>query len=270
MIVAGCDVGSLTGKAVIMEDGSIISTSLILCTPIPQKTAEIVMNEALKKANLKLEDIQYIVGTGYGRIKIPFANTNISEISCHGKGANWLLPTVRSVVDIGGQDCKVISINENADVLEFVMNDKCASGTGRFLELSAKALGLALEELGPESLESKNPCNITSQCSVFAESEIISLLAQNVSIPDIAAGIHKSIASRITTLMKRLGFRKDMTITGGVAKNPGIVKFLEEEFGEVKKMPIDPQIVGALGAALLAKERLLKQTKQSGAEYESE
>jgi len=261
IIVAGCDVGSLTGKAVIMEDGSIISTSVVLCTPIPQKTAEIVMNEALKKANLKLEDIQYIVGTGYGRIKIPFANTNISEISCHGKGANWLLPPVRSVVDIGGQDCKVISINENGDVLEFVMNDKCASGTGRFLELSAKALGLALEELGPESLKSEDPCSITSQCSVFAESEIISLLAQNESIPNIAAGIHRSIASRITTLMRKLGFKKDMTITGGVAKNPGIVKFLEKEFGEVKKMPVDPQIVGALGAALLAKERLLKQTK---------
>lgn len=259
MIVAGCDVGSLTGKAVIMENGSIKSSSLILCTPIPQKTAELVMNEALKKVNLKLEDIQYIVGTGYGRIKIHFANTNISEISCHGRGANWLLPTVRSVVDIGGQDCKVISINEKGDVLDFVMNDKCAAGTGRFLELSAKALGLELEEIGLESLKSKKPCMITSQCSVFAESEIISLLAENESIPDIAAGIHKSIAARVISLMKRLGFRKDMTITGGVAKNPGIVKFLEEEFGEVKKMPIDPQLIGALGAALLAKEVLLKQ-----------
>jgi (R)-2-hydroxyacyl-CoA dehydratese activating ATPase len=260
MIVAGCDVGSLTGKAVIMEDGAIKSSSIILGLPIPQKTAELVMNDALKKADMTLKDVRYIVGTGYGRIKIHFAHTNISEISCHAKGANWLLPTVRSVVDIGGQDCKVISINERGDVLEFGMNDKCAAGTGRFLELSAKALGLKLDEMGPESLKSKKPCAITSQCSVFAESEIISLLAENESIADIAAGIHKSIANRVVSLMKRLGFKKDMTISGGVAKNPGIVKFLEEEFGEVKKMPIDPQLIGALGAAILAGERALKKS----------
>lgn len=261
MLVAGCDVGSLTGKAVIMEDNTIKSSFIMLCTPIPQKTAKLVMDEALKKAKLELEDIRHIVGTGYGRIKIQFANTNISEISCHAKGANWLLPTVRSVIDIGGQDCKVISVSERGDVLEFAMNDKCAAGTGRFLELSAKALGLELEELGSESLKSKKPCIITSQCSVFAESEIISLLAENQSIPDIAAGICKAIAGRVTSLMKRLGFKKDLTITGGVAKNPGIVKFLQEEFGEVKKLPMDPQLVGALGAALFAKEKLLKEAK---------
>lgn len=261
MLVAGCDVGSLTGKAVIMENGSIKSSSIILGTPIPQKTASLVMDEALKRANLKMEDIKYTVGTGYGRLKIDFGNSNISEISCHGKGAHWLLPTLRTIVDIGGQDCKVISLNEKGEVFDFVMNDKCAAGTGRFLELSAKALGLVLEEIGRKSLESKNPCAITAQCSVFAESEIISLLAENETIPDIAAGIHKSVASRVITLVKRLGFKKDMTITGGVAKNPGIVKFLEEEFGEVKKMQVDPQLVGALGAALFAKEILLKRGK---------
>ena len=261
MIVAGCDVGSLTGKAVIMEDGKIKSFCIIRGTPIPQKTAELVMNETLKKANMRMEEIQYIVGTGYGRVKIHFANTNISEISCHAKGANWLLPTVRSLIDIGGQDCKVISINENGEVVEFAMNDKCAAGTGRFLELSAKALGLELETIGPESLKSTAPCTITSQCSVFAESEIISLLAENKSIPDIAAGIHKSIANRVISLMKRLGFKKDMAVSGGVAKNPGVIKFLEDEFGDVKKMTVDPQLVGALGAALLARERLLKQAK---------
>jgi predicted CoA-substrate-specific enzyme activase len=261
MLVAGCDVGSLAGKAVIMADDTIKSSALILCTPIPQKTAKLVMSEALEKANLKMEDMDYIVGTGYGRLKIAFANDNISEISCHGKGTSWLLPTVRTVVDIGGQDCKVISINEKGEVMDFLMNDKCAAGTGRFLELAAKALGLKLEELGPESLKSKKPCIITSQCSVFAESEIISLLAEDEVIPNIAAGVHKAIATRLMTLVKRLGFKKDIALTGGVAKNVGVVKFLEEEFGEIIKLPIDPQLVGAIGAALFAKERLLKQAK---------
>jgi len=256
MIFGGCDVGSLTGKAVILEDENIRSTHLMLSTPIPQKTARLVMDEALKKANLKLEDIDYIVGTGYGRIKIEFAKTNISEISCHGKGAHWLIPTVRTVIDVGGQDTKVISLNDQGEVIDFLMNDKCAAGTGKFLEQAAKTLDLELEKMGSKALRSENPCKITSQCSVFADSEIISLLAENEDIADIAAGVHKSIGSRLITLVKRIGVRRDIAITGGVAKNLALVKFLEEELGEIKRMPADPQLVGAIGAALFARDKL--------------
>jgi predicted CoA-substrate-specific enzyme activase len=258
MIVAGCDVGSLTGKAVIMKDGEIISFSIVPTTPKPERTAENAMNEALKKAGAKLEHIEYIVSTGYGREKIAFANANITEITCHGRGARWLVPTVSTVIDIGGQDCKVIVLDDEGNVSDFRMNDKCAAGTGRFLEVMAKALELELDELGPVSLKSQSPAVITSQCSVFAESEVVTLIAEGMDIPDIVAGIHKSIAGRLISMVKGIGARKDFTLTGGVAKNAGVVKFLEGEIGEIKRIPVDPQIVGAIGAALIAKERLPK------------
>ena len=262
MIVAGVDIGSLTGKAVIMAEGSIKSSGIVLSKPIPQETAKLVMSETLDKANLKMEDIDYIVGTGYGRMKVPFANTDVSEISCHTKGAVWLVPTVRTIVDIGGQDCKAISVNEKGDVRDFVMNDKCAAGTGRFLEVAARVLGLTLDELGPEAFKATKPSAISSQCCIFAESEIISYLAENRSIPDLAAGLIRSVVVRIISMVKKVGFKKDLTMTGGVAKNPAIVKFLEVEFGEIMRMPIDPQLVGAVGAALFAGERLLKESNR--------
>lgn len=258
MLTAGCDVGSLTGKVAIMEGDTIKASVIIPRLPSPQKTAELAMKKALEQVNLAMEDIHYIVGTGYGRVKIAFAKANISEISCHGKGANWLLPTVRTVIDIGGQDCKVISINEKGEVADFVMNDKCAAGTGRFLELAARALGLELEELGPVSLKSTNPCTITSQCSVFAESEIVSLLADDESVSDIAAGVNKAIAARVTTLVRKVGGKKDIAITGGVAKNQGLVELLRHEHGDIKMIPIDPQLVGAIGAALFARAKLIR------------
>jgi len=258
MIVAGCDVGSLTGKTVIMKDGEIISFSIVPTTPKPQRTAENAMNETLKKVGLKLDHIEYIVSTGYGREKISFANTNVTEITCHGRGAYWLVPTVRTVIDIGGQDCKVILLDDKGDVRDFRMNDKCAAGTGRFLEVMAKALGLELDELGSVSLNSKSSAVITSQCSVFAESEVVTLIAEGTELPDIVAGIHRSIAGRLISMVKSINARKDLMVTGGVAKNAGVVKFLEDEFGKIEKIPVDPQIVGALGAALIAQERLGK------------
>lgn len=255
--MAGCDVGSLTGKAVLFEDGSILSYSIVLTTIKPEKTAHNAMNEALKKCDLSLGDIKYIVGTGYGRVKIPFANMNISELSCHGKGAHSLIPTIRTVIDVGGQDCKVIKIDEEGKLLDFAMNDKCAAGTGRFLEVMAKALELRLDELGPLSLQSRNPVAITSQCSVFAETEVVSRIAEGAEVVDIVAGIHEAIAARIMSLVYRVGLEKDITITGGVAKNIGVVTCLEKRMGvEAKKLPIDPQIVGALGAALIAEMKL--------------
>ena len=208
MIVAGCDVGSLTGKAVIMKDGKIVSSSIILRTIRPEETAKIVLDEALSKANMNADEIQYLVGTGYGRTKIPFADTNVSEITCHGRGAHWLDTSIKTIIDIGGQDSKVISLDDEGYVADFQMNDKCAAGTGRFLEGMARALELKLEDLGSISLKSKSPAVISSQCSVFAESEVVTLLADGVDIADIVAGIHKAIASRLLSLVKRVGVKE--------------------------------------------------------------
>lgn len=260
MIVAGCDVGSLTGKAVILNDEKIIATSIIPDEIRPEETANNALNLALSKANLKLEDISYLVGTGYGRTKVPFADENISEITCHGVGAHWQQPSIRTIVDIGGQDCKVISLDSDGYVADFAMNDKCAAGTGRFLEGVARALKLDLEELGPVSLKSNNPCVISSQCSVFAESEVVTLLADGIDISDIVAGIHKAVANRLISMVNKIGLKRDFTIVGGVSKNAGVVKFLEGIFRDIKKLPIDPQLGGALGAALLAKEKLEKKS----------
>ncbi|MHA1913157.1 MAG: acyl-CoA dehydratase activase [Promethearchaeota archaeon] len=257
MIVAGCDVGSLTGKAVILNDGEILSFSIVPTTPKPAKTAQNAMDEALKKGNLTLDDIEYIVGTGYGRVKIPFANSELSELSCHGKGAHSFIPSIRTIIDVGGQDCKVIKVDKNGKILDFAMNDKCAAGTGRFLEVMARTLELYLEELGPISLESKNQAKITAQCSVFAETEVVSLMADGVEVSDIVAGIHDAIASRIMSLVYRVGLEEDLTITGGVAKNVGVVAYLEKRLGvQSIKLPIDPQLIGAMGAALTAKEEI--------------
>ena len=256
MIVAGCDVGSLTGKAVILKDGEILAHCIVPTTPKPVRTAKNAMNGALEKCNLTLDDIEYIVGTGYGRVKIPFANMETSELTCHGKGAHSCIPEIRTIIDVGGQDCKVIKVNKDGKMLDFAMNDKCAAGTGRFLEVMAKTLELKLEELGPISLKSNNPAKITSQCSVFAETEVVSLMADDTEVPDIVAGIHDAIAARIMTLVYRVGLEKEVVISGGVAKNVGVVDYLEKRMGmKTMSLPVDPQIIGALGAALIANEK---------------
>jgi predicted CoA-substrate-specific enzyme activase len=262
MIVAGCDVGSLTGKVVILNNGDILSYSIVPTTPKPERTARNAMDEALQRGNLSLDDIEFIVGTGYGRVKIPFANSEISELSCHGKGAHSLEPSVRTIIDVGGQDCKVIKVDKNGKILDFAMNDKCAAGTGRFLEVMAKTLELKLEELGPISLEAKSQAKITAQCSVFAETEVVSLMADGIEVADIVAGIHDSIASRIMSLVYRVGLEKELTITGGVAKNVGVVAYLEKRLNvTTTKLSIDPQLMGALGAALTAKEQLISKNE---------
>jgi predicted CoA-substrate-specific enzyme activase len=260
LIVAGCDVGSLTGKAVILKDGEIFGYSIVPTTPKPERTAKNAMDEALKKVNLSLDDIEFIVGTGYGRVKIPFADSETSELTCHGKGAHSFIPSIRTIIDVGGQDCKVIKVDKNGKILDFAMNDKCAAGTGRFLEVMAKTLELNLEELGPISLQAKNQAKITAQCSVFAETEVVSLMADGIEVSDIVAGIHDAIASRIMSLVYRVSLEEDFTITGGVAKNTGVVAYLEKRIGVgAKKLPVDPQIIGALGAALIAKEQFENQ-----------
>jgi len=257
MIVAGCDVGSLTGKAVLLKNGSILGSGIVPTTVKPERTANNALAAALQTCGLTLEEIEYIVGTGYGRVKIPFANANVSEITCHGKGAHSLVPSIRLIIDVGGQDCKVIKVNEKGKALDFAMNDKCAAGTGRFLETMARALELKLEEMGALSLQSKNPIAISAQCGVFAETEVVSRMADGAEVVDIVAGIHDAVASRIMSLVTRVGLEEDITITGGVAKNIGVVTCLERRSGvKSRQLPVDPQLIGALGAALLAEEKV--------------
>jgi len=265
MIVGGCDIGSTTGKAVILKDGHIVSYSIIASTTKPELTAKAAMDEAMGKVGLaSMEELEYIVGTGYGRLKVPFAKENISEITCHSRGANWLCPTVRTVVDIGGQDCKVMSIDEKGKVLEFVMNDRCAAGTGRFFEAMARALQVDLEGLSKLALQGKNPAVISSQCSVFAESEVVTLVNEGRDIADISAGIHNSVASRLNSMVRKVGLVADVALTGGCAKNEGLAKALEAKLGvKVVKLPEDPQIVGALGAAIIAAEKVQQRQEVS-------
>lgn len=257
MIIAGCDLGSATGKVVIMKDDTILSWSVVQATNKPEITAKLAMEEALRKTELSsVDDIKYIVGTGYGRSGVSFINDNISEISCHGYGAHWLCPEARTVVDIGGQDSKVISLDDSGKVLEFTMNNKCAAGTGRFFETMVRVLCCSFEELSSHSLESKTPATITSQCSVFAESEVVTLINNGVAISDIAAGIHNSIARRIYSMINKVGLNPNVVLTGGCANNKALIASLEKIIGvSINTLPENPQIVGALGAALFARKR---------------
>ncbi len=257
MIVAGCDVGSTTGKAVLLQGGRLLAQAVIPCLPRPEKTAREVLDKAVKAGGLQSTDaIEYLVGTGYGRIKIPFADDNISEITCHARGAAFVLSGVHTAIDIGGQDCKVISINDRGRVSEFAMNDKCAAGTGRFFEAMSRVLRISLGEMSTLALQSHSPVTITSQCSVFAESEVITQLNEGAELADIASGINRAISRRLSSLVRRVGIKEKVTVTGGCAKNSGLVVILQETLGvEIAGLPVDPQIVGALGAAVLAAER---------------
>jgi len=257
MIVAGCDVGSLSGEAIIMEDDSIMAYEIMRVRPRPEQTALDVMTKALARTNLSFDDLEYCVSTGYGREKIPFANSSISEISCHGRGAHWANPQVRTVIDIGGQDCKVVRVDKLGYMVDFTMNDKCAAGTGRFLEGMAKVLGVELEELGPLSFQSKSPIRITKTCSVLAQFDVMCMFNDGDDVADIVAGINRAMAERISKLTRKEGIRKEVVMTGGVAKNRAVVDGLREVLGiEVLDVDgVDPQIVGALGAALFARER---------------
>ncbi len=257
MIVGGCDIGSTTGKAVVMKDGEILSSTIIPSTTRPEETARIAMDEALKQAGLSsIDDLDYIVGTGYGRLRVPFANENISEITCHGKGAQWMVPSIRTVVDIGGQDCKVMALNDKGKVVEFVMNDRCAAGTGRFFEGMARVLDCGLDGIASLERQGKDACTITSQCTVFAESEVVTLINEGNELDNIIAGINNSVAGRLNSMVRKVGLVEDVALTGGCAKNAGLAAALEKHLKvKVKQLTYDPQIAGAVGAALLAAEK---------------
>ena len=251
--VAGIDVGAGTAKAVILMGEKIASSSIMPVTDNVANVAERVITKVLKEAKMSLHDLDYVVSTGYGRNAVPFAHKTSSEIICHAMGAFSLMRSARTVIDIGAQDSKIIRINENGSVGNFVMNDKCAAGTGRFLEVMARALGIKLDEMGPKSLTSKDPCTISSTCTVFAESEVVSQRAKGSPVEDLIAGIHKAIATRVAILGAEVGFKAEIVFTGGVAKNSGVKKALEDAINTTITTPAEPQVTGALGAALIAK-----------------
>ncbi len=256
-IVAGCDVGSLTTKAVIIKNRKLLGSAIIRSGPRPAQSAAQVMEEALNKTGLSFNDIAFCVGTGYGREKIPFVNDAVSEISCHAKGARWVVPSARTVFDIGGQDCKVIKLDKQGNLEKFVTNDKCASGTGRFLDVMAKVMNIEASDLGRLSKKSTAPVTLASICTVWAQADVIKLINARRPAEDICAGINIAMANRVSMLANTVTVENDICMTGGVAKNEGVVKALNKILGcrirQVKR--IDPQLTGAVGAALFAGEK---------------
>ena len=259
MLVAGVDVGAATAKTVILSDGKILSYVIMSTGFDVIYAANEITKLALEKAGHSMDELEFVISTGYARSTVAFANKAVTEILCHAKGAHFLLPEVRTIIDIGGQDSKVIGVNEAGNVVDFVMNDKCAAGTGRFFEVMAEVLKLDITEMGPVALTSNNPCQISSTCTVFAETEMVSLRAQGKSREDLIGGIHKAAASRVATMGRTVGYKKVIVLTGGGAKNVGIKKFLEDEIKMEIMIPEEPQIMGALGAALLAKAELSRE-----------
>jgi predicted CoA-substrate-specific enzyme activase len=257
MPVAGVDIGAGTAKAVILDDDRVVASSVIPVSGNVHRAVEEVISMVLHEAGQSLHDLEYVVSTGYGRDAVAFADSSTTEIMCHASGVHFLRPHARTIIDIGAQDSKVIRLSEQGRVLDFVMNDKCAAGTGRFLEVMAQVLGLKLDEMGPKSLTSESPCAISSTCTVFAETEVVSLRAQGKAVEDLIAGVHRAIASRVTVMGSgMLSGQAEVVFTGGVARNTGVRRALEET-GRVRcVVPPEPQVVGALGAALIARSRL--------------
>jgi bzd-type benzoyl-CoA reductase Q subunit len=267
-ITAGIDIGAISAKALVMTDGDIFAYSLTRTGSGGRNRADQAISHALEGTGMKLDNIQYIVGTGYGRINIPFAQTTITEIACHARGANYIWgSTVRTIIDIGGHDIKVIRCDDRGKVIMFLMNDKCAAGTGRGIEVLADLLCIPIEEIGPRSLEIPGePEPVSSRCVVFAKSEVIGLLDEGMHENETLAAYCAGMVHRIGTQAQRLGVEKDLVITGGIAKNVGIVSRLENELN-IQSMPLpedpkyDPQLAGALGAALFARTLLEKASK---------
>ncbi len=261
MYFAGVDIGSTMTKVVLMDaDGTILSTIKGPTGPEHRRQANEVMGMALKQAKVPLKQVAYIVATGYGRLNVPFADRQITELSCHARGVYSLFPNVRTAIDIGGQDAKCLKI-QHGKLVDFVMNDKCAAGTGRFLEVIAATLGIKLEDLGALSLKSAKRVAISNVCTIFAQQEIVARLSEGEKAEDIIAGMHDALASRVATLAQRLKIEPDVVLTGGVAKNIGMVKAMKERLGCELLVPEEPLLTGALGAAILAKENYMKAAK---------
>ncbi|MBU0704126.1 MAG: 2-hydroxyglutaryl-CoA dehydratase [Chloroflexi bacterium] len=254
MYTAGVDVGAITAKAAILDDGELLATAVILAGYDRAAAAGLVLDQALAQAGLAREQIGRLIGTGYGRVQVAGASRTVTEITCHARGAHYLCPGVCTVIDIGGQDSKGIAVGPAGRVLDFVMNDKCAAGTGRFLEVMARALEVDLVDFGRLALSAPSRANISSTCTVFAESEVVTHLGQGTDRPNIIAGIHESIATRVATMVGRIPVQDEVVLTGGVARNAGVARMLEEKLGHAIVVPEYAQLAGAIGAALIAQE----------------
>jgi bzd-type benzoyl-CoA reductase Q subunit len=267
LITAGVDVGSVSSQAVILADGELYAYSNRRTGSDSPDSAQRAMDWALEGTGLTLEKIQYVVGTGYGRVNVPFSNRAITEIACHARGGNFMYgPTVRTILDMGGQDCKAIRCDERGKVQEFLMNDKCAAGTGRGMEVFADLLSVSINDVGELSFKvEEEPEPVSSTCVIFAKSEATGLLREGWSKEKVLASYCSAMAHRVFTLLERIGVENDFAITGGIAKNSGVVKRIEKELGITALEPkYDTQIAGALGAALFAKALLEKQNKATG------
>ncbi|MBU0515196.1 MAG: 2-hydroxyglutaryl-CoA dehydratase [Proteobacteria bacterium] len=251
---AGIDVGSLSTDVVIIDEGPrVVGYSIVTTGAKSTTAADKALAAALDRAGISRDQITAMIATGYGRVSVPLADKAVTEITCHGLGAHHLFPGTGTVIDVGGQDSKVIKVGPKGKVLDFNMNDKCAAGTGRFLEVMADKLEVGLDQMGPLSLTAKREIEISSVCTVFAESEVVSLVAQDEPVADIIRGLHRAIVNRIWNMVQLVGVNPEVTMTGGVAKNSGVVALLEDKIKAKINISDEPQIVGALGAALLAR-----------------
>jgi len=255
---AGVDVGSTQTKAIIIDENKeIVGRALIDTGANVVAAAQHAFDLAREEADLREEEIEYIIGTGYGRYRVTFGNSQVTEISCHGRGAVQLFPETRTVVDMGGQDTKAIKVNAKGEIVDFCMNDKCAAGTGRFLGAASDALDIPLGDLGGTALKSEKPVRISTTCTVFAESEVLAWLGKGKKIEDILWGVHKSIATRSIGLLRRVGIVDQVTFSGGVSRNIGMIKALEEKIGLKLNVSEDCHYMGAVGAALFALDYIL-------------
>jgi predicted CoA-substrate-specific enzyme activase len=259
LITAGVDVGSSSTKAVIVRDGQVVASSVVSTGADGVEAATLAMHKALEGGGMQRSDLQYVVATGYGRFTVPFAHRNVTEISCHAKGTSWFFPNVRTILDMGGQDCKAIRCDERGRLLNFVLNDKCAAGTGRYLERVARFVQVPLHDIGVRSLRPvREKLTIDSYCTVFAENDVIHLLREGHDVNDILAVAMDAITNRIMSLLGTIDVEEEFSISGGVAKNIGIVRRLEDSLGLTACVAPEPLLVGAFGAALFAREALNK------------
>jgi predicted CoA-substrate-specific enzyme activase len=258
---AGVDIGSNAAKSVILADDQIIGQAIVPTKADVENSGKTALKAALESAGISEEELSYTVATGYGRISASYADEVITEITCHAKGAHYFFPNARAIIDIGGQDSKAIKLDSYGNVVDFVMNDKCAAGTGKFLEVIARALEVSIDDLSLKTLAGDYACPINSTCAIFAESEVISLLASGEKEENIAKGLHYAVAKRVSSMFSRIGSNDgDRVFTGGVAKNAGLRSALEEVLGtSLLVSPVDPQLNGAIGAAILARSNKLEE-----------
>ncbi|MBW1710874.1 MAG: hypothetical protein JRJ73_13500 [Deltaproteobacteria bacterium] len=256
MIYAGCDLGTVAVKMVLLEDNDICASETLAYKKIPKQAALEVMETLLSKAGLTSDQIDYSIATGFGRKAIPFTDGDALEVVCLNRAIQWINPKIHTVINAGGQSIRAFTIGDDGKIMESTNNEKCAAGTGKFIEVMARALELDLDQMSRLPFDSKAPVSITSQCGVFAESEVITYVNEGQARADIAAGISRSVASKVSSLARRIGLTEQVAFIGGVAKNSGVVNDVETELGlKLAEMNIDPQIIGALGAALIAREK---------------